>query len=255
MGPGERAVVFGRAAEVYDRVRPSYPEEAIHHIVSMTDVTAAVEVGAGTGKATRRFAHPGRSILCLEPDPGMAAVLVARELPGVEVVVARFEEWAGPDRPVDLIYAAQAWHWVDRDIGYNRALGMLRPHGVLALMWNVPVDRYGPFTEVYRDHAPQLLAEQDDRIRRRDSETWLEELAAAGFHEVGMFTHHWEVSLDAGDTRLLYSTYSDHMLLEPSVRRRLLDALEAHVTGLGGTMLHRYRTQVFTGRAALSSPP
>jgi hypothetical protein len=60
--------------------------------------------------------------------------------------------------------------------------------------------------------------------------------------------------MSAADTRLLYSTYSDHMMLEPAQRHRLLDALEGHVEGLGGTITHMYRTQVFTGRAPLSSP-
>jgi len=246
-GPGERAVVFGQAAEIYDRVRPDYPSEAIDHVLGLTSITNAVDVGAGTGKATAGFARQGLSIICVEPDPAMAGLLGDRGLPGVEVVVARFEEWAGPDRPVDLVYAAQAWHWVDRETSCQRAMEMLRPGGALALMWNVPVDRYGPFTKVYSTYAPELLKESDQRIVRRDSDTWLEDLSAAGFDRVGVFTHEWTTDLTAADTRLLYSTYSDHILLDAVVRDRLLDALEAFIDARGGTIRHAYRTQVFSG--------
>jgi hypothetical protein len=121
-------------------------------------------------------------------------------------------------------------------------------------MWNVPLERYEAYAGVYAEHAPELLEERDERIARRDSTTWLEDLEAAGFEEVSLFTHQWPAVLSAAQTRLLYSTYSDHMVLEEARRERLLDALEGEILARGGFATHRYRTQLFTGRAPLSSP-
>jgi SAM-dependent methyltransferase len=215
-------------------------------------VSRVLEIGAGTGKATLGLAGGGRSVTCLEPDPAMAGVLASRDLPGVEVVVARFEDWEG-ETGFDLVFAAQAWHWVRSDVGYARARLFLRPGGVLALVWNVPVDRYGVFEDLYRAHAPHLLEEDDDRIRRRDSKVWLEEVRQAGFEDADLLTIEWEETLGPAQTRALYSSYSDHITLEEGARNLLLAGLEARVEALGGAMTHRYQTRVFTGRAPVSS--
>jgi trans-aconitate methyltransferase len=245
----ERAVVFGQAVEAYDRLRPAYPMTAIDHVLGLRTAHTAVEIGAGTGIATAGFARAGLRITCVEPDPTMATALESRRLPGVDVVISRFEEWPGPEAPCDLVLAAQSWHWIDGRVGYPKVLGMLAPGGVVALMWNVQVDRYRAFTAVYQQHAPELLAEADARIARRDSDVWLGELREAGFQDVGLFTHAWSASMPAADVASLYSTFSDHITLDPSRRERLLTGLVELIDGAGGRVDIAYRTQVFTGRS------
>lgn len=249
MSDARRAVIFGRNAAAYDRVRPAYPGVAIDHLLNLTEVSVAVEIGAGTGKATAGLARPGIDIICLEPDKAMADVLATRSLPGVEVVTTPFEDWSGPTSVVDLVVAAQAWHWLDHSTAYERCHAMLRPGGALALMWNIPKDRYGEFEDVYAELAPEILTESDQRIMLRDSDRWGDDLAASDFRDPGLFTHDWEETLSAADLRLLYATYSDHMMLPGPRRARLLDALEATVVERGGAMTLRYQTRVYTGIA------
>lgn len=242
-----RAVIFGRDAAGYEDARPSYPEAAVAHVESLVTARDVVEVGAGTGKATVAFARDGRRLVCLEPSPQMAELLAEKDLPGVEVVVSTFEQWDGPADALDLIVAAQAWHWVDRERGFSKALRLLRPGGCLALMWNIPMDRYGRHAESYQRWAPQLLAERDERIQRRDDHDWTADMATAGFVDTARFTHHWSQELTAAGYRSLYATYSDHMMLEEPNRTRLLDELAATVDGWGGSALVEYRTEVFSG--------
>jgi SAM-dependent methyltransferase len=249
MSERTRAVIFGDDAGSYEKSRPDYPAETLAHVADLVAASTAVEVGAGTGKATAGLARSGLRSICVEPSAEMAAILAAKELPGVEVVVSTFEDWVGPDGPVDLVYAAQSWHWVDRAIGYEKALSMLRPGGALALVWSIPVDRYDEFGDVYARHAPHLLTDQDERIRRRDSHDWLDDMAAAGFADLETFTHEWSADLTGAELRSLYSTYSDHMLLPEPTRTALLDDLETEVGTLGGSVRLAYRTVVFSGRA------
>lgn len=244
----KRAVIFGRDAGTYDEARPSYPEEAIDHVTSLVDASHAVEIGAGTGIATADFARRDLGITCLEPSPEMAALLDARRLPGVRVVVSTFEDWETEPDSADLIYAAQAWHWVDEEIGLGKALSLLRPGGVLALMWNIPVDRYRSHLDTYNTHAPQLLAENDERVKRRDDHDWCADMDEAGFVATHRFTHGWSEDLTADRYRALYSTYSDHMMLEEPTRTMLLDELAEDVERGGGTATVEYRTEVFSGR-------
>ena len=126
---------FGAAAEEYERHRLGYSEELVDAVLAYAGgpVREALEVGAGTGKATRVFAARGVHVTAVEPDPAMAAVL-RRTTEGepVDVVVSTFERLT-PGGSYDLLLAAAAWHWTDPATRWSRAVGLLRPAGVLAL--------------------------------------------------------------------------------------------------------------------------
>lgn len=131
------ALLFGPAADAYERHRLGYPDAVADLTLAYATppVRTALEVGAGTGKATRLFAGRGVAVTACEPDPGMAAVL-RRETAGldVEVVVAPFEDvGAAPGLVVDLLLCAQAWHWTDPATRYDRTAALVRPGGTVAL--------------------------------------------------------------------------------------------------------------------------
>lgn len=249
-----RSVIFGNDAVTYDDARPGYPAAVVDHVEERVEIRDAVEVGAGTGKATERFAREDRRLTCVEPSPPMAETLMAKDLPGVDVVVASFEEWAGVPESADLMYAAQSWHWVNRDTGYDKALSVLRPGGVLALLWNIPLDRYNRHHGAYQRFAPRLLDDRDERIRRRDSHDWCEDMDHSGFVGTHQLTHRWSVELSSADYRALYSTYSDHMSLPEPARTGLLDALASQVESWGGVATVAYRTEVFCGTKPDTTP-
>src|SRR6266849_4972319 len=136
--------VFNEVPELYDRVRPTYPEELFADLVAITgmdDGSAVLEVGCGTGQATRSLAALGCSVTAVEPGMGMAALARQRlaACPNVEVETAPFEEWDDRGRRFDVQVAASAWHWVDPSIGWWRAYDVLRPGGWVALLGNVVV--------------------------------------------------------------------------------------------------------------------
>src|SRR3954465_9028463 len=107
----EQALVFGEVAEQYDEARPGYPDavfDAIMEFGALQPGDRALEIGAGTGKATLPFVARGLDITALEPSAGMAAVLQGK---GVDVVEERFDTYAVP-QPFRLLFGAQSWHWV-----------------------------------------------------------------------------------------------------------------------------------------------
>ena len=129
-----RGLLFGTAAESYERFRLGYPDEVVDRTLDYASrhVTSAVEVGAGTGKASRAFASRGIHVLALEPDPEMFTVL-ERETRGMPVEPVRrdLESYDGPR--TDLLYAAMSWHWVDPDRRCEVASGLLTDGGTLAV--------------------------------------------------------------------------------------------------------------------------
>ncbi|MBI0296049.1 methyltransferase domain-containing protein [Streptomyces sp. PRKS01-29] len=144
-------------AEVYDRVRPGYPDELFADLAAVTGLderSSVLEVGCGTGQATRSLAALGCSLTAIEPGRDMAA-LARRRLavfPDVDVRTSAFEEWDDRGARFDVLVAASSWHWVDPSIGWRRAHDLLRPGGWMALLGNVVVRRPGE-PEVYAETA------------------------------------------------------------------------------------------------------
>ncbi len=131
-----RNLSFGSVAADYERHRLEYPAAVVDAVLRYAGrpIRSALEVGAGTGKATRRFAARDVAVTALEPDPRMAEMLAetTRGLP-VTPVASTFEAFGG-DARFDLVYAAASWHWVDPAVRTEHAAELLVPGGVLALI-------------------------------------------------------------------------------------------------------------------------
>lgn len=152
----ERATIFGEVAEAYDRFRPGYPESIVDLVAAHAEgpVTRALEVGAGTGKATLIFAAQGIEVIAVEPDPRMSTVLAARvgALP-IRILDSTFEALETEDiGPVDLLFAAAAFHWTDADTRWEQTAAVLRSGGVAA------------FFGASCDLADEALSQQVDAI-------------------------------------------------------------------------------------------
>lgn len=187
-GPDRRHLgrVFNEVPALYDRVRPTYPDELFADLVAITGMeegSSVLEVGCGTGQATRSLAALACSVTAVELGAGMAALGRQRlaTFPNVEVETSSFEEWDDRGRHFDVLVAAAAWHWVDPSGGWQRAHDVLRPAGWMALIGNLVVSQPGEL-EVYAETAdlherfapgnpdwghPPLADEGCRRIRRR----------------------------------------------------------------------------------------
>jgi len=132
------AAGFGSAADVYERARPSYPDEAVRWLAERAGLgagTTVVDVGAGTGKLTRLLLSTGARVVAVEPVRAMRAILRERT-PGVEVVDGVAEALPLPDGSADAITVAQAFHWFDHAVAIPELHRVLRPGGALVLIWN-----------------------------------------------------------------------------------------------------------------------
>jgi SAM-dependent methyltransferase len=137
---------FGADAERYDRARPSYPAELIDRIIERSPGREILDIGAGTGIVSRLFQAKGCQVLGVEPDPRMADAARQR---GLEVEVAKIEDWDPAGRQFDAAVAGQVWHWVEPVAGAamatqaprlpqaNGSPPAERIGGRIALFWNV----------------------------------------------------------------------------------------------------------------------
>jgi SAM-dependent methyltransferase len=133
------AASFGSVAEVYEASRPGYPAEAVDWLVPTTARRVA-DVGAGTGKFTRLLERSGREIIAVDPSEQMLGQLRAAS-PAIEAVVGTGERIPLDDGSVDAVTFAQAWHWVDAETASAEVGRVLRPGGILGLVWNLRDER------------------------------------------------------------------------------------------------------------------
>jgi SAM-dependent methyltransferase len=157
--------VFDEVPALYDRVRPGYPPELIADLTTtagLTDGAAILEVGCGTGHATRPLAERGYEITAVEPGIGLAQ-LAQERLAGfsnVGIEISTFEDWEAKNRHFDLLVAASSWHWVDPSIGWRRAHEVLKPGRWMAILGNVvvrPTDEpeiYAETADLHQRYAP-----------------------------------------------------------------------------------------------------
>jgi SAM-dependent methyltransferase len=267
-GPDRRDLgrVFNEVPELYDRVRPAYPDELFADLVAITGMdrrSSLLEVGCGTGQATRSLAALGYSVTAIEPGAGMAALARQRlaAFGNVEVENSTFEEWDDRGRRFDVLVAASAWHWVDPSIGWRRAHDVLHPGGWMALLGNVVVRRPGE-PEVYAETAdlherfspgnpgwghPPL----EDEVQTTDEGWGLAEDPGSLF---GPTIVRWYPAVQwfdgDGFADLLRST-SLYRRLDSHVRGPLLDAIAERIrTQMGDRASRRYLSVLRVGRRA-----
>lgn len=135
---------FGSEAARYDQVRPSYPAAAIKLVLAGLRAGRAegrapriLDLGAGTGKLTASLIDAQAEVVAVEPDPQMLAVLAAR-LPQAHALAGSAERIPLQNGSVDAIMVGQAFHWFQRPDADHELARVLRPGGVVGLLWNMP---------------------------------------------------------------------------------------------------------------------
>jgi SAM-dependent methyltransferase len=259
-----RRLVFGEVAELYDRRRPTYPEALIDDLVGWAsegaDAPRALEIGAGTGKATRLVAARGVAVLAIEPSPDMAAVArrTTEGLGDVVVVESDFEHWDPAGRTFPLVYAGQSWHWVDQVDGYAHARRALARGGRLAAFWNRPAWRHtelrAAISDAYRRAVPGLVPDgpmhPDNDVDAVDEAYWPDTIAATdGLADPEHRVYRWSIDYTAQEYIELLTTMSEVRLLEAAPRTALLEAVRETIVAHGDRLTMPMATRAEIARA------
>ncbi|MBV9580242.1 MAG: class I SAM-dependent methyltransferase [Chloroflexi bacterium] len=254
---------FDAAAERYARARPGYPARLFDDVVQLVGLepgARVLEIGCGTGQATRPLAERGFRIVAVELGAALAAV-ARRNLaafPSVEVVVGAFEAWPLPPEPFDLVLAATAFHWLDPAMRLAKTAAALRPGGCLAIVTTDHVaggtepffvdvqtcyERWDPAT------PPGLRLQPADEI---PTESYAIE-RSSWFEMPIVRRYTWEQAYTTDSYLDVLLTYSNHLALPSEARAGLLSCI-AHLIDVdyAGAIRKRYQNELLIARRRTS---
>ena len=251
----ERSKLFDQEAERYDRFRPMYPDAAIDELLGPKPAGLEVlDVGCGTGIASRQIAQRGARVLGVELAPGMAEIARTH---GIEVELGAFEVWDAAGRSFDRVVSAQAWHWLDLPLATSKAASSLRPGGRLCLVWNAGWQPDG-LADALEDVYASTVPEGGHRVfrgyaanRSIDAKTDLEsELdavsAVTDFGGLTMKWFPWTRSYQRDEWLGQLLSRSDHTALDRQVLNRLLEGIGAAIDHHGGSFVMSFETVLIT---------
>lgn len=235
------AAGFGRSAASYERARPGYPPDAVRWLADRTGLGPAatvVDVGAGTGKLTRLLAATGAHVIAVEP----LAEMLRHFPPDVpaELVGGTAEAIPLADGSADLVTVAEAFHWFRGDEALAEIHRVLRPAGLLVLVWN-RLDLREPFAAAF----DAVLERNRGHPPVRDTSAWrdpLERTTLFAPAELRRFENEHELTVEALVDRAA-SESSIAILPEPQ-RSDVLTQVDALGRSQDGPLVLRYTTEV-----------
>ena len=263
----EKRTHFDEIVSNYDKARWDYPAELFSDAVRYAGSgkgRRAVEIGAGTGKATTPFLDAGYAVTAVEMGGNMAAFLTEKfkDNARFDVVNATFEDVLLEENSYELIYAASSFHWVDADVGCPKALRLLKRGGALALFRNnakPQVDElYHESQTFYEKHYYSHYTSSGRPVNRSRESYYspseisrgfgFEGLELYGFTDTIMKFYETELTYSADEYIALLDTYSDHRALPEVNRAALYAGVRGAIIRHGGQQKLNCLFQLYMGR-------
>ncbi len=247
--PTER---FSSRVDDYVRYRPSYPPALLDWLRQAEGVDAGwhvADIGAGTGISTRMWLEAGHAVTGVEPNAAMreAAREWLKDYPNLQWAAATAEATTLADGSVDLVSAAQAFHWFDPDKVRAEWARILRPDGLAVVYWNSRLLEGSPFLEGYERLLREFGTDYVGVAERYQDDETMERWFGAGFHGMARFPNRQRIDFDGLRGRLLSSSYA------PQAGHPRFDAMIAALqnlfdeTATDGRVDFDYQTRVFVG--------
>ncbi|HEX4925432.1 MAG TPA: class I SAM-dependent methyltransferase [Bdellovibrionales bacterium] len=239
---------FSNRVADYVRYRPTYPKEVVSYLKEQCKPLQTVaDIGAGTGIFSKLLLEAGLEVFAVEPNNEMREA--AREYLGdfddIHFVDAPAESTDLEDHTVDLVVAAQAFHWFDRPKAKAEFKRILTPKGRVALIWNTR-ETESPFGKAYEDFIENYSVDykevrQHGAVAEEDLKSFFKSYTLKTFPN--QQTLEWKSLLG----RYLSASYapkpgSPQYAKAEAKLRELFDAHQA-----GGKIQMKYDTEVYLG--------
>jgi SAM-dependent methyltransferase len=227
---------FNEVALLYNEVRPSYPDQLFSTLIDVSNLkrnSTLLEIGPGTGQATKPLAQKGFNITAIELGASLAEVTRQQlyDYKNIHIVTGAFEEITLPPESFDLVFAATSFHWIEPAIKFSKSHTVLKNKGHLAIIHTNHIsdekgdaffnasqsifDQYG-FTDKHR--KPKLP--KNEELKADDIDEHLFKLAHFQLFPV-------TVTYTARQFVQLLNTFSNHLAAPKKVQHGFYEEIEA----------------------------
>jgi SAM-dependent methyltransferase len=214
---------FSNRVENYVKYRPDYPREIVGHLAEHCGLTSAsivADIGSGTGISARMFLENGNRVIGVEPNAAMRCA--------AEVLLGAMDFWAVDgtsaattlaDASVDMVTAAQAFHWFDPDLARAEFARIIKPGGYTVLIWNERQLDTTPFLKDYESFLVKYALDygtvRHENIKAEELQYFFQkEYDSAVFSNIQIF------DLEGLKGRMLSSSYmpnESHAIFGPMI--------------------------------------
>jgi len=246
----DKKFTFNESPELYEKLRPKYPEKLIEELIQYSALTLAseiLEIGPGTGQITFPFAKKGYHITGIEIGENLFRYLqnIIINFPNANIINSSFEEWDNKGKKFDIIISAQAFHWIDPKIGYAKAAELLKDNGNLALIWiyHPRIDVMNELDKVYAMDFPDYKKQDDAELKISKQ---IEEIKAVKqFENLRVYKYPFEIEYTSSQYIDLLNTYSDHRNIDNKIKLQLYNDIKKVIDKFGGKINKPYIATLF----------
>jgi SAM-dependent methyltransferase len=242
-----RAEKHDEIAELYDRMRPGYPKaifQKLQRAANLGSNSRILEVGAGTGQATRDLIKISPHVSCIEPG-GRLLKVAKSNLPSVNFIKSTFEDFVDTEL-FDCIFSATAWHWIDPKVGNRHAYELLSSNGHLAIANNYHVETD---PNAFLNRAQPIFASFGTIIGLVTPDQIVAdklEIEGEYFHVIAELEEAWKQTYTIDEYIALRNTYAAHRWMREQDRMDLEKKLrELGEAEFNGQVTQSYRSVLF----------
>ena len=243
---------FDTVVSKYEKMRPGYAPELYQTIFDYAPIgedSRVVEVGSGSGQATKPVLDTGCQLTAVEYGENLSELLKEnfKEYPNLTVMTGKFEDMTFAENAYDLVFSATAFHWIPEETGYRKVFSMLRQGGAFARFANHPcISRkdtalaqaieaaydkyyYSYYPEKKRGTSAEYTAEQFEKTANIAGKYGFTDIQSHIFYRERVFT--------ADEYIQLLGTYSDHIAIEKGVREEFFSSIKEAINANGGRLV------------------
>ncbi|WP_313317492.1 methyltransferase domain-containing protein [Stenotrophomonas sp.] len=244
---------FSSRVADYVRYRPGYPPallEWLHRDIGVPRTARVADIGAGTGISTRIFLEAGHPVVAVEPNAPMrdaAKQWLGQDFPALQLVDGTAEATTLSDHSIDLVSAAQAFHWFDTAAVHREWARILRPGGMALVYWNSRLLEGSAFLVGYERLLIDYGTDYSEVAERYQSDQEMRDWFGTGLRGIASFPNVQYLDHESLRGRLLSSSYAPQA--GHPRHAAMLDALRQLFDNhaVDGKVAFQYQTRAFIG--------
>ena len=244
---------FDTVAEQYDMWRPTYVSELFDDIFMYSNISAqsnALEIGIGTGQATKPILKTGCNIIAVEIGKNLAELTRQKfkDYTNISIVNSSFQSFECKNESFDIVYSASAFHWIAEEEGYSKVYNILKTNGTFARFASHPYYNFEGQEElaekiqyIYFKHMPNPNGETSPKTMIRYAEEDAERRSAVakkyGFSDIKTKIYYRDLVYSSDEYLNRLAIESDKIALDSHVRNQFLKEIKDVVDEYGGKII------------------